>query len=191
MDCPAATQELGVEPAAQAHPQRQLRSDFAAIYEEHSRGVYYIALRLLGDPAQAEDAAHDIFLKVFQKLDKFRGDSAIRTWLYRITLNHCQNILKSWYHRKVSAAEEEVLLNSPSDPGDHPLKILEVKELGQRIQKTLDALPPDYRVLLLLVADEKLSYHEIAVLTEQSEDAVRGKLHRARKTFSAIFAKTA
>jgi len=69
--------------------------------------------------------------------------------------------------------------------------VLEIKELGQRIQKTLDGLPDEYRLLLLLVADEQLSYEEVGELTEQSADAVRGKLHRARKAFAALFQKTA
>jgi RNA polymerase sigma-70 factor (ECF subfamily) len=68
---------------------------------------------------------------------------------------------------------------------------LETAELGERIQKTLDALPEEYRLLLLLVADEKLSYDEVASLTQQSSDAVRGKLHRARKVFIQAFNKTA
>jgi RNA polymerase sigma-70 factor (ECF subfamily) len=72
-----------------------------------------------------------------------------------------------------------------------PLRVLEIKELGQRIQKTLDGLPEEYRLLLLLVADQQLSYEEIGELTEQTADAVRGKLHRARKAFAAGFQKTA
>jgi len=71
------------------------------------------------------------------------------------------------------------------------LKVLETKELGQRIQNTLDALPEGYRLLLLLVADEELSYDEIATLTDQTTDAVRGKLHRARKAFAQMFQKSA
>jgi RNA polymerase sigma-70 factor (ECF subfamily) len=74
---------------------------------------------------------------------------------------------------------------------ESPLRILETKELGQRIQTTLDALPDEYRLLLLLVADEQLNYDEVAHLTQQTADAVRGKLHRARKAFAAAFAKTA
>ena len=73
---------------------------------------------------------------------------------------------------------------------DSPFRALETKELGQRIQKALDGLSPEYRLLLLLVADEELSYEEIAALVEQSTDAVRGKLHRARKTFAALFEQT-
>ena len=69
--------------------------------------------------------------------------------------------------------------------------MLEIKELGQRIQKTLDVLAQEYRLLLLLVADQQMSYEQIATLTDQSPDAVRGKLHRARKAFIAQFQKLA
>ena len=68
---------------------------------------------------------------------------------------------------------------------------VQAKELGQRIQTSLDALPEEYQLLLLLVADEQLSYDEIGALTSQTSDAVRGKLHRARKAFAALFHQTA
>lgn len=164
--------------------------EFGAIYEEHSKPIYYLALRMLGDPALAEDATHDVFLKAFRKLDEFRGDANIRTWLYRIAINHCRNLQQSWHQRHIVSSDDQFLLES--NASDHnPLRVLETKELGQRIQKTLDALPDEYRLLLLLVADEKLSYDEIGALTSQSGDAVRGKLHRARKAFQAHFQKTA
>ena len=86
---------------------------------------------------------------------------------------------------------DDAIWETSSAETANPLRVLETKELGQRIQKTLDALPDEYRLLLLLIANEKLSYQEIATLTEQTADAVRGKLHRARKAFAAAFAKFA
>jgi RNA polymerase sigma-70 factor, ECF subfamily len=68
---------------------------------------------------------------------------------------------------------------------------VELSELGERIRRALGELPDEYRVLLLLVADEQLSYDQIGHLTEQTADAVRGKLHRARKAFGTAFRKTA
>ena len=70
------------------------------------------------------------------------------------------------------------------------MRVLETKELGQRIQNALNALSDEYRLLLLLVADQELSYDEIAAVVGQSADAVRGKLHRARKSFAAHFEKS-
>ena len=166
-------------------------SGFADLYHEHSRAVYYLALRYLGDPQRAEDVTHDVFLKVYRKLDDFRGESAFRTWLYRITINHCHNLQSSWHQRHITTTDDAALLDTAPAAGDSPLRILEVKELGERIQTTLDGLTPEYRLLLLLVADEEMSYEEIADLTGQTADAVRGKLHRARKVFAAQFEKTA
>ena len=145
---------------------------------------------MLGDPTQAEDATHDVFLKAFRKIDQFRGDSEVRTWLYRITINHCRNLLRTWHHRHMINNVDDILLNGTAVNPENPLRVLETKELGERIQKTLDALSEEYRLLLLLIADEKLSYEEVAALTEQSADAVRGKLHRARKAFVLQFRKT-
>lgn len=165
--------------------------EFAELYEAHSRQVFYLCLRLLSDPAKAEDATHDVFLKIWRKLDQFRGDSSIRTWIYQIALNHCRNLRQAWAERHIHTAEDETVFDSAGPGGDSPLRVLEMKELGERIQTTLDRLAPEYRVLLLLVADEELSYDEIGELTAQTADAVRGKLHRARKAFAKEFPKTA
>lgn len=166
-------------------------SEFADIYNEHSRAIYYLALRFLGDPQKAEDATHDVFLKAFRKMDTFRGESSWRTWLYRITINHCRNLQQSWNDRHMfSNADDAIWDNAPAKT-DSPLRVLETKELGQRIQKALDGLSDEYRLLLLLVADEQLSYEQVGALTEQTPDAVRGKLHRARKAFAVLFEKSA
>ncbi len=164
---------------------------WAAIYEEHSRSIYYLALRFLGNPAQAEDATHDVFLKALRKFDQFKGRSCVRTWLYSIAIHHCQTLLAAWHHRHIQCADVTAHWETTGSLAESPLRVLETKELGGRIQKTLDALAPEYRLLLLLVADEQLRYEEIAALTHQSPDAVRGKLHRARKAFAAVFATTA
>jgi RNA polymerase sigma-70 factor (ECF subfamily) len=166
-------------------------AEFGAIYEAHSQVIYYLALRLLGDPALAQDATHDVFLKAFRKMDTFRGEAGIRTWLYRITINHCQNMNQSWHARHMFSNADDAVWETAGTMENDPLRVLETKELGERIQKSLAALTEEYRLLLLLVADEQLSYDEIGELTEQSADAVRGKLHRARKAFAAVFQKTA
>jgi RNA polymerase sigma-70 factor (ECF subfamily) len=164
---------------------------FSELYQEHSRAVYYLALRFLGDPQKAEDATHDVFLKAFRKMDQFRGEASWRTWLYRIAINHCRNLQQTWHERHILTSTDETIWDNSAAPAESPFRILETKELGERIQKALDELPSEYRLLLLLVADEQLSYEEVAALTEQTSDAVRGKLHRARKAFAVLFQKSA
>jgi RNA polymerase sigma-70 factor (ECF subfamily) len=165
--------------------------EIASLYEQHSRAIYYLALRFFGDPQRAEDATHDVFLKAFRKLDQFRGEASARTWLYRIAINHCQNLQQSWHNRHIVANSDDAVWEHSAAKSDSPLRVLETKELGQRIQTALDRLSEEYRLLLLLVADQELSYDQIAVLVGQSTDAVRGKLHRARKAFAVFFEQTA
>ena len=186
MNEPPAGCEVAVEP-----PADWVSAELAGLYAEHSRAIYYLALRFLGDPQKAEDATHDVFLKAFRKLDQFRGEASLRTWLYRITINHCQNLRQTWHERHIHTSADEAIWENAAAKTDSPLRVLETKELGQRIQKTLDQLSDEYRLLLLLLADEEMSYEQIAALVGQSADAVRGKLHRARKNFAILFEKTA
>ena len=172
-------------------PLRQVAPEFAAVYEAHSRAIFYLCLRMLGEEARAEDATHDVFLKAWRHGDQFQGRSAVRTWLYRIAINHCRNLQQTWAERHITTTDDEFILQSTLPDTESPLRLLEIKELGERIQRTLDRLPAEYRLLLLLVADEEMSYEEAARITEQSADAIRGKLHRARKAFAAEFRKTA
>lgn len=162
-------------------------SDFASIYENHVKAVYYLTLRWLGDPAKAEDATHDVFLKAFRNLGDFRRESEIRTWLYRIAINHCKNLRSTWHQRNVTLTTDGEIPEGAAIDSSTPLLAAQARDLGRGIQQALDSLPDEYRVLLLCVADEEMTYEEIALLTGQSSDAVRGKLYRARKAFAAAF----
>jgi RNA polymerase sigma-70 factor (ECF subfamily) len=191
---PAARDTSTTEPETEASAPPSLvgaSADFAALYAEHSRAIYYLALRMLSDPQKAEDATHDVFLKAYRKLDQFRGEASWRTWLYRIAINHCRNLQQTWNERHMFTNADDAIWENAAAKTDSPLRALETKELGQRIQTALDGLPHEYRLLLLLVADEQMSYEQVGALTEQSPDAVRGKLHRARKAFAVLFQKTA
>lgn len=185
--------DLGVSdpPATTEAGGGALPPEFEAAYSAHSQAVYYLALRLLNDPAQAQDAAQEVFVKAFRHWERFRGDSEVRTWLYRITVNHCSNLRRAWSARHIHTTEDgELFDRQPGQTGD-PLTVLVTRELGDRIARSLESLSEEYRLLLLLVADEELSYEQVGELTQQTTDAVRGKLHRARRAFAAAFARTA
>lgn len=185
---PPATDPEPAEPPAVGVPSSQ---SFGAVYSEHASSVYYFALRLLGDRTLAEDATHDVFLKAYRAFGTFRGDASVRTWLYRITLNHCRTLRSTWYARTMVATAGDELAETVVSTQRGPGRELETKELGERIQSTMAQLPEEQRVVLLLAADRNLSYEEIAALTDQTVDSVRGKLHRARKTFMQKFQKSA
>src|SRR5580658_7487557 len=103
------------------------------LYGQHSRAIFYLALRFLGDSQKAEDATHDVFLKAIRNLGSFRGDASARTWLYRIAINHCRNLVQTWHERHIFPSSDSAIWETtPVDQS--PLRILETKELGSRIQ---------------------------------------------------------
>lgn len=179
-----------VEPAPPIGALAQVAPDFAGIYQEHSRAIYYLCLRMLGSEARAEDATHDVFAKAWRNRDSFQGRSTWRTWLYRIAINHCRNLAQTWAERHIMATDDDFVLQNSLPDHESPLRVLEVKELGERIQTALDRVTEEYRLLLLLSADQEMSYEEMAALTRQSADAIRGKLYRARRAFAIEFRKT-
>src|SRR5206468_3549565 len=125
-------QQLAKPPASPSEPQQPARppvlpnapEDFAALYETHSRAVFYLALRYLGDPARAEDATHDVFLKAYRKWSEFRHESSARTWLYRITINHCHNLRQSWASRNLVSNADDAVWENTAARTDSPLRVL-------------------------------------------------------------------
>lgn len=188
---PPVVSEAPTAPRSPDEAQILGSAEFAQVYQEHSQAIYYLALRYLGDPERAADVTHDVFLKAWKHLANFRHESAWRTWLYRIAINHCRNVSGTWAARNLVSNVDDAIWEAAEARTDSPLRTLEIKELGERIGNALDRLPEEYRLLILLVADEHLSYDEVGELTGQTADAVRGKLHRARKAFAAHFAATA
>lgn len=183
----AMTEGVDSKPSEKPAERAWSSPELENIYREYSHDIYYLTLRMLRDPTQAEDATHDVFLKCYRNLHKFRGDSKLKTWLYRIAVNHCRNLIQSWHQRTMVNNVDEAVWNRATSQAASPSRALETKELGARIQEALDQIPEEYKLLLLLVANDKLSYDEIAHLTDQTTDSVRGKLHRARKAFSNKF----
>src|SRR5437667_8802953 len=104
-------------------------AEFAELYEMHSRAIYYLALRFLGDPARAEDATHDVFLKAYRKWNEFRHEASARTWLYRITINHCHNLRQSWASRNLVSNADDAIWENTAARTDSPLRVLENQEL--------------------------------------------------------------
>lgn len=170
------------------------RSDF----EEFVRGQRDRMLRLcagiLSDPAQAEDAAQEVFVKAYRAWESFRGESSRATWLYRIAVRHCVDVLRvqSRLQRLFSGSGDagfEETLNEVPEVGGH-LPGLE-SELESRVaaKEILSALSESDRVLLTLREIEGLSYEEIAKVLEISVEAVRSRLARARRALTHVWEK--
>jgi RNA polymerase sigma-70 factor (ECF subfamily) len=159
----------------------------AELVSEHQRMVFQLGLHLLGDPEEALDLSQEVFLRVFRTIGRFRGQSALRTWIYRIVINQARNRQRWWKRRHRS---DQVSLDahlaqygdfpSPNDTGS-PDRVLSRKETAARIWRALDRLPFDQRTAIILREIDGLSYEEIAFSLGVAIGTVKSRLTRARE----------
>jgi RNA polymerase sigma-70 factor (ECF subfamily) len=146
---------------------------FDELVREHGPAVYRVAYRLLGDRADAEDAAQDAFLQAWRSLRNFRADSAFSTWMYRIATNRCLDELRR--RRETEPLDEE----GPSQhPG--PEQVVVARSEFEILRQAIDTLSVAQRAALILREFEGLSYEEIAQILDISVSAVKSRIHRAR-----------
>jgi RNA polymerase sigma-70 factor (ECF subfamily) len=162
-------------------------SAFADLVAQHQRMVVQLAIHLLGDRDEALDLSQEVFLRVFHTIHRFRGDSSLRTWIYRIAVNQARNRNRFWRRRR--RADQVSLdahvaahgdLESAGDAG--PDRLLAQKELAARLQRALDGLPFDQRTAIVLREIDGLSYEEIAFSLGVAIGTVKSRLTRARQT---------
>lgn len=160
---------------------------FAELVAEHQRMVVQLAFNLLGDRDEALDLSQDVFIRVFRTIGQFRGQSALRTWIYRIAVNQARNRHRFWRRRRRS---DQVSLDAHVEAHGEfrcgaevgPDRILAQKELATRLQDALDALPFDQRTAVVLREIDGLSYDEIAFSLGVAVGTVKSRLTRARQT---------
>lgn len=155
----------------------------------HQRMVHHLALQLLGDSEDARDLSQDVFLAVFRSIHRFRGDSTLQTWIYRIVVNQARNRQRWWRRRKRS--EQVSLETAPFDPpapaASSPERALDRKELRRRLWRALRRLPFEQRSAVVLRELHGMRYAEIAFSLGVSTAAVKSRLARARQTLRAEF----
>ncbi|NLC76298.1 MAG: sigma-70 family RNA polymerase sigma factor [Clostridia bacterium] len=147
--------------------------------------VLKIAYYHVRDRYQAEDIAQEVFFRVYQKLDSFRGDSSYYTWIYRITVNLCKDYLRSAYFRRMIPWGEFRLVDNLKQREERMFQRVEGGEIFQKVM----ALPLKYRTVTALYYFEEMSTAEIAEILHVKENVVRTRLHRARKILREIFTR--
>jgi len=151
---------------------------FVQLYQRHRDRIVAFARRMLGDQAQAEEAAQDVFLKLYRARAGYEPRSRFSTFLYRIATNHCLN-MQARVERKLVRRDHEVEDEpAPRSEGQH--HALEQARLRDVLAAALDKLPDRQRAALLLVHYEGLSYREAAESIDVSEAAIKSLIHRAR-----------
>jgi RNA polymerase sigma-70 factor, ECF subfamily len=162
----------------------------AELVNLHQRMVFGLALHLLGDRDEALDLSQEVFLRVFRTLACFRGQSALRTWIYRIVINQARNRQRWWRrrHKSDQISLDEHLQHCgdlPSESEIAPDRLLASKETAAKLWQAMDRLPFDQRTAIILREIDGLRYDEIAFSLGIAVGTVKSRLTRARHALRA------
>ena len=167
---------------------------YEALVKEYEKNVYNLALRMTGNSEDAADMAQEAFIKAYNSLTAFRGDSKFSVWLYRIVSNVCLDFLRS------RSRKQTVSLSTENDDGEEveldiadethsPEQLLDRSLTRDAVRRGLAALPPDHREILLLREMQGLSYEEIADVLGLEAGTVKSRIFRARKKLCSFLIK--
>jgi RNA polymerase sigma-70 factor (ECF subfamily) len=171
----------------------RLQANEDAAYDElvriYSASIFHVAYRMLGDTAEASDIVQDIFLKVFRNIGGFKGEAALKTWIFRIAFSEILNRLRWWKRRhRFATVSLDDQSNGPNPGADRiavastptPEQALQSKEEEGAIQLALGKLSREHRSIIVLRDIEGFSYNEIADVLGVSIGTVKSRLARAR-----------
>src|SRR5436189_53008 len=190
----AAAAELDLRVTAEDQFLEKLRRGDAMAYErlvaEHSGDVYALLVRLTSDAEEARDLTQETFLRVFQSLDRFRGDASLKTWIYRIAINQARNRWRWWRRRRrnvtvsLDATDEEherpLAAQLRDERSVDPEQATLARERERLLTQALRSLARVYREVVVLRDIEGLSYEEVAATLEISIGTVKSRLSRGR-----------
>lgn len=153
---------------------------FEALYQEHSPRLYALARRMTGSPHESEDLLQEIFLQVHRKLDSYRGDAALGTWLYRLAVRQCLDFLRSRQGR-MRAASSPLQDESSYMPSTH-----ETPGARIDIERAVAQLPDGCRIAFVLHDVEGLEHKQIADVLGVSEGTSKSQVFKARMKLRAM-----
>jgi RNA polymerase sigma-70 factor (ECF subfamily) len=163
---------------------------FNELVRAYQRRVLTLVVRMLGNVAEAEDVAQEVFVQVFKAIGSFRGDSKLSTWIYRIAINLCKNRVKYLKVRhtgqqdELGDAEEKGALGATKRGNlgamAGPDEMMSGKQVERIVQRAILALEPTFRECLVLRDVEELSYEQIEEITGLPIGTVKSRIHRAR-----------
>lgn len=160
---------------------------YEALILRFEQPVFGVVSRLLEDPADAADVAQEVFLKVFRNIASFRGDSSLKTWIYRIAVNEARN-QQRWFGRhrgkeiglEAETADALGVGDWLPDPSPGPFEEVLDHEVQAMLEEALKRISPTYRTALVLREVEELPYEEIAEILEISLGTVKSRILRGR-----------
>lgn len=164
---------------------------FPDLYRSFKNLVYNLALQYVQNTEDAEEITQDVFVKIYDKLDSFKGNSDIKTWIYRITINQSLDFIRTKNRRK----KWGVFINLYQEPGNtekhfshlnHPGVALEQKEELEFIFNCINRLPENQKNAIILLKIEQLSIQETAIVLNISDKAVESLFQRAKKNLENL-----
>jgi RNA polymerase sigma-70 factor (ECF subfamily) len=165
---------------------------YEILIQRYQQPVYSLVCRLLNDPGDAPDIVQEVFLKVFRNIGAFRGNSSLKTWIYRIAVNEAYNH-RRWFCRhqrqEVALGSEEGTPNyagGMTDPGRSPFEQASDHETRALVEQALEKLNPKFRAAVVLRDIEDLSYEDIATVLDVSLGTVKSRIMRGREALRKI-----
>ncbi|WP_405661973.1 RNA polymerase sigma factor [Streptomyces sp. RK9] len=158
---------------------------FEALVHRHAPVLLRLATRLLGSPTEAEDAVQEAFVSAWRKLPEFRGDARFGTWMHRIVTNRCLNVLRS--RQPVTALDSVAEPQAPEHQVSPP-RVAEAHAAVQDLSRAIQGLSPEQRVCWVLRELDGVPYESIAESVGISQEAVRGRVFRARRYLTEAMA---
>ena len=163
---------------------------FRELVERYQRKITAVALGMVHNPDDAMEIAQETFIKAYQNLDGFKGESSFYTWLYRIVVNRAIDFQRREWRRPTVGLDErigagrsgEVYEDILKEEGrTDPYQQTQAREIGDRVTEAINELTPDHKAVILLREVEGLSYDEISRVMQCSKGTVMSRLHYARK----------
>ncbi len=160
---------------------------FEELYRAHAGKLFSVACRMLGNPTDAEDLLQEIFLSAHRKLDGFRGESALSTWLYRLATNHCLDYLRSRAARTNQLTDE-----LDDEPGLYlagSRGLAEQTVMKMDLERAMARLPEGCRAAFVLHDVQGLEHREVAEVLGIAEGTSKSQVHKARLRLRAILSE--
>jgi len=165
---------------------------YEILIQRYQQPVYSLVCRLMNDPVDAPDIVQEVFLKVFRSIGSFRGNSSLKTWIYRIAVNEAYNH-RRWFCRhqrqEVAFGAEEGVANfaeGMTDPGRSPFEQAADSETRALVEQALEKLNPKFRAAVVLRDIEDLNYEDIATVLDVSLGTVKSRIMRGREALRKI-----
>ena len=156
--------------------------EFEKFFKNYLNRIYTVVYRVVKDPAAAEDLTSEVMMKVYNGINKFKGQSRLSSWVYRIAYNHAVSYLR----RQKYTESIDVYDMTIKDESEKHLDYLEKEELSDYIKKKLMELPEDYRVALTLYHFKEMPYKEIAYTMGINIGTVKTYIHRGRNELKEL-----